>query len=97
MLADAENVILPALLLILVLYPLSIWILIRSVMGKLNSLTISCAAVIATVGAIGLVAVLKDFEWPPDQGLIISVLFWAIPFVSGVIALTRVKFHKPKG
>jgi hypothetical protein len=96
MLADAENAILPGLLLIVVLYPVSIWTLIRGARRRLNALTISCAAVIAVVGGAGLVAVMKDFEWPPDQGLVISVLFWAFPLFAGIVALSRVKHGQPK-
>lgn len=97
MLADAETVILPALLVILFLYPVSIWTLIRTLKARPNVLTIWCAALIATSGVVGVVAVLKDFEWPPDQGLVISVLFWMFPLLCGLVGLVRARKGKNGG
>ena len=96
MLADAERRILPALLLVLILYTVSLWTLVRSVRARPGALTLSCAAIITTIGGAGVVAVLKDFEWPPDQSLLISLLFWSFPLFAGIIALTRKRGGRSK-
>ncbi len=94
MLAHGESVILPALLLVLVLYPMSIWIVTASLKGVRSTFVSVCGVIIAAVGAVGCVGVLKDFEWPPDEGLCISFFFWALPFLCGVVALMRMKRQK---
>ena len=91
MLAHGEAAILPALLLIVVLYPISIWILVRSLKGGRSRLMVVCATVIALCSGLASAAVLKDFEWPPDQGFYFALLFWAFPLFCGIAALARMK------
>ena len=95
MLALGESAILPALLLVLVLYPVTIWTLAASLKGVRSAFVASCGAVIAAAGALGCAAVLKDFEWPPDQGLCISFAFWAFPLFAGIVALI-IRIKRPK-
>ena len=95
MLGHGESAILPALLLVLVLYPLSVWTLVASLRGARGKFLAACGAVIAATGALGCVAVLKDFEWPPDQGLCISFVFWAFPLFAGIVALI-IRIRRPK-
>lgn len=94
MLAHGEGVILPATLLALVLYPMSIWTVTASLKGLRSAFVLLCGSTITVVGVIGCAAVLKDFEWPPDQGLYISFFFWAIPLLCGIAALIKIK--RPK-
>lgn len=96
MLAHAETAILPALLLLLILYPASIWILFRGVARKHNAFTIWCALFITIGGAAGAIAVMTDFEWPPDKALLVSLGFWLFPLSSGLLALLMVKRARTK-
>jgi hypothetical protein len=59
LLAHGESAILPGLLLLLVLYPASICTLAASLKGVRSTIVTSSGAIIAAVGALGCVAVLK--------------------------------------
>ena len=96
MLADGEILILPALLLILGLYPVSIWTLVRSLQGARGALLAWSGAIITTIAGVGLVTVLKNLEWPPGKIVCISILFWSFPLFSGVVTLLRMKRAKPE-
>jgi hypothetical protein len=67
MFADAENAILPALLLILVLYSATAWVIVRSFAGKPSVSNIVLASLVTIGSGLGLFAVLAQSSWPPDQ------------------------------
>jgi len=94
MLAYGEQLILPALLLILglvfIIYPGALWVLVNSRERKRRPLVISAAAGIALVCGVGAIATLKDSTWPPEWGDCIGLLIWAIPAGCGVIGLLKV-------
>ena len=91
MLADAENLILPALLVIFVLYPASFWILVRSFGAKNNFLTKCCAVVILLISGTGLALLAMDFVLEPQWNVLSGVLFWGIPFFAATVTLIRLK------
>ena len=101
MLAHAENAVLPALLLLvvlfLVLYPVSIWLLLSSRNGRHRRLTISCATVIAIVGGAGALGTMRSFQWPPEWGDIIGFLLWLFPVLCGLVAVVRAMRGKGEG
>ena len=96
MFAHAEGFILPAILLLLVLYSASTLVLARSLMGKTDRFTVLCALTIIVVSGVSLVSVVVELEWPPEQAGLFTVLFWALPLLAGVVSLTKVRRAKNK-
>lgn len=101
MLATGESAVLPALLflvlLFLVLYPVSIWVLLNIRNGKRSGLITACAIVIATVGGVGALLTLKGSQWPPEWGDIVGFLLWLFPPFCGLLVIARVRNRKDEG
>ena len=93
-LADAERIILPALLLFIALFSISICILVWSLNGNRSRSLIVIACLTAAVGAVGVILVLKDCAWPPESGEVVSLLFWAFPLFSGIVVFLRGRHAK---
>src|SRR5262249_6438335 len=83
MLALGETTIFPGLLLLLVLYPMSIWTLVVSWRGQSGRVAQLFAITVIIFGALALAGVLKDFEWPLDESFAFTILFWAFPVACG--------------
>jgi hypothetical protein len=94
MFAHGEQVILPALLLIvalvLVVYPGAIWVLLASRDRTHRRFVIASGVVLALVYGAAAIATLRDFSWPPELGDCIGFLIWAVPAACGVVALVKV-------
>lgn len=92
-LAHGEQLVLPALLLILALvfivYPAALWVLLSSRDRSRSRSRILCAVLVVLVCGVGGVATLNDFTWPPDWGDYIGLLIWVIPLCCGVAALLK--------
>jgi len=76
-------------MILVLLYPAAVWALYRSLTGHRDKTTVVCASAVALAGAAGVAAVAKDAEWPPDQGLVVALVFWALPLSLAVVALAR--------
>ncbi len=75
MFALGETAILPGLLLILVLFPVTIWTLVSSIKGKRNVFMAVCAMTSAVLGGWGLATGSLSLlnEWPPEQDLLFGL------------------------
>jgi hypothetical protein len=94
MLAHGETLIggiLLGILCYLALISLAIWTLCKSPDLKLRWAIILCAALVIVVSGVSEGFMLKDDSKAQGLGLddVFGSLFWAFPFVIGVIALVR--------
>ena len=92
--AHGESQVLPALVvllaLFLVLYPASIWILLKSFCGKRSqSLTMFAVAIVIAsgIGVIGTINHKPLFE----SGDLVGVLLWMVPLACALTALLRAR------
>ncbi len=91
MLAHGEHVILLVLGLLLIVYPVALWVLLNSGAAKPNRSIISCAVAIIVVCGLGALATLKDFTWPSDWNGYVGFLIWVLPLACGIIAIIRTR------
>jgi len=91
MFALGETAILPGLVLIVVLFPATIWTLTASVKGKRNAVMAICALIATLFGGWGTASGLKSLvvEWPPEGDLIFGLIFCAFFFFAGVFSLVK--------
>jgi hypothetical protein len=103
MLAHGENLIGPVLVLFFVFYPFSIWILVKGLSGKRSRFIAVCGAVVALVGGVGTVLVIKGFlQDLYDAGpslddlpaFLVGLAFWVFPLLCGIIALRKTWWTK---
>jgi hypothetical protein len=92
MLAHGEQIIGPALLLLVLtflLFAAAFKTLAASLKGKRSPLMLACAAMFILVGGWGIGFGLKSaFEdWPPDGTVFFDLILWGLLFVPGVTAL----------
>jgi hypothetical protein len=94
-LALGQTIILPAFIMMAVIFAGAVWALVNSFRGTrilstlIISLLLTCLGGIAVVFvAIGLV---KD--WPPDGDAISTLVFWSISFVVGVVCLLKLTIN----
>jgi hypothetical protein len=95
MLALGESVLLPALLMLYVLYPASIWTLAQSLKGKYNALMIFFAILSILIGGIGSIQLLADTRWyfqlEGIEHLLVGVLPSAFLVFAGVVSLLKMR------
>ena len=91
MFALGETKVLPGLLLILVLFPATLWTLGASFKGKRNYFMTVCAMMSAVFGGWGLAAGLLSLvkEGPPEQDLLFGLFFCGFFFAAGIFSLMK--------
>ncbi|MGA2751796.1 MAG: hypothetical protein ABSG59_23770 [Verrucomicrobiota bacterium] len=96
MLALGETAILPGLLLIVVLFPATIWTLTSSLKGKRNVFMRTCAVIAIAFGGWGMAAGLKSIvkEWPPEDDLLFGLAFCAFFLLAGLASLLKMRNTK---
>ncbi len=97
LLAHGESVILPALLLIVAVCAISFWVLVATLLEKRGFMITVPAALVALLGATGVLMALASFEWPPDGSTLITLLFWAFPLLCGIVGLRRTWRDRRRG
>lgn len=96
MLALGETLILPGLLVIMLLFPATIWTLTCSIKGKRNVFMAVCAVTATVFGGWGTASGLKSIveEWPPEGDLLFGLLFCAFFFMAGIVSLIKMRRSK---
>lgn len=91
MFADAENLILPGIVLLVGLYSAATWVLTRSFVGASGRGTIVAAITIVLICGFELICVVVDLEWPIEESPWGLILFWIIPLLAAIVALIRIR------
>jgi hypothetical protein len=90
-LALGETGIWPWLLIVLFLFPATIWTVISSIKGKRNGLMIGIAIIAAGFGGYGAVALAFSLrhEWPPEVDFLYALAWWLFFLATGSVSLIK--------